>query len=360
MKNKAITRSARSDLINYIIICAAFILITVLKNNGALSRSQQGLLVPICCYIVMAISLNLVVGILGDLSLGHAGFMSVGAFTGVITAMSLANAIPSAPLRLALAMVVGAFFAAVVGALVGIPVLRLNGDYLAIVTLAFGEILKELITCLIVGVDGRGLHIIFNFNGAKSANDLNLLDDGRVIIKGAQGATGTQMIATFTAGFILIMLTLLIVQNLVRSRHGRAIMAVRDNRIAAESVGINITKYKMMAFVTSAALAGAAGALFGLNYSNLAAAKFDFNTSILVLVFVVLGGLGSIRGSIIATVVLYILPEVLRGFANYRMLIYAVVLILVMLTTNNPILQGYFARIRESFGKRKDKEVQDA
>ena len=360
MKNKAITRSARSDLINYIIICAAFILITVLKNNGALSRSQQGLLVPICCYIVMAISLNLVVGILGDLSLGHAGFMSVGAFTGVITAMSLANAIPSAPLRLALAMVVGAFFAAVVGALVGIPVLRLNGDYLAIVTLAFGEILKELITCLIVGVDGRGLHIIFNFNGAKSANDLNLLDDGRVIIKGAQGATGTQMIATFTAGFILIMLTLLIVQNLVRSRHGRAIMAVRDNRIAAESVGINITKYKMMAFVTSAALAGAAGALFGLNYSNLAAAKFDFNTSILVLVFVVLGGLGNIRGSIIATVVLYILPEVLRGFANYRMLIYAVVLILVMLTTNNPILQGYFARIRESFGKRKDKEVQDA
>ncbi len=360
MKNKAITRSARSDLINYIMIGAAFILITVLKNHGALSRSQQGLLVPICCYIVMAISLNLVVGILGDLSLGHAGFMSVGAFTGVITAMSLATAIPSAPLRLALAMLVGAFFAAVVGALVGIPVLRLNGDYLAIVTLAFGEILKELITCLIVGVDGRGLHILFNFNGAKSANDLKLLDDGRVIIKGAQGATGTQMIATFTAGFILIMLTLLIVQNLVRSRHGRAIMAVRDNRIAAESVGINITKYKMMAFVTSAALAGAAGALFGLNYSNLAATKFDFNTSILVLVFVVLGGLGSIRGSIIATVVLYILPEVLRGFANYRMLIYAVVLILVMLTTNNPILQGYFARIRESFGKRKDKEVQDA
>ena len=360
MKNKAITRSARSDLINYIMIGAAFILITVLKNHGALSRSQQGLLVPICCYIVMAISLNLVVGILGDLSLGHAGFMSVGAFTGVITAMSLATFIPSAPLRLALAMLVGAFFAAVVGALVGIPVLRLNGDYLAIVTLAFGEILKELITCLIVGVDGRGLHILFNFNGAKSANDLKLLDDGRVIIKGAQGATGTQMIATFTAGFILIMLTLLIVQNLVRSRHGRAIMAVRDNRIAAESVGINITKYKMMAFVTSAALAGAAGALFGLNYSNLAATKFDFNTSILVLVFVVLGGLGSIRGSIIATVVLYILPEVLRGFANYRMLIYAVVLILVMLTTNNPILQGYFARIRESFGKRKDKEVQDA
>ena len=360
MKKKKNLRSARNDVINYIIICAAFILITVLKSQGALTRSQQGLLVPICCYIVMAVSLNLTVGILGDLSLGHAGFMSVGAFTGIITAMSLANAIPSAGLRLALAMVIGAVFAAVVGFLVGIPVLRLKGDYLAIVTLAFGEILKELITCLIVGKDSRGLHIIFNLNGAKSANDLNLLDDGYVIIKGAQGATGTQMIATFTAGFILIMLTLVIVQNLIRSRHGRAIMAVRDNRIAAESVGINITRYKMMAFVTSAALAGAAGALFGLNYSNLAATKFDFNTSILVLVFVVLGGLGNIRGSIIATVVLYILPEVLRGFANYRMLIYAIVLILVMLATNTPILQDRLTRIRESFQNNKDKEVSDA
>ena len=360
MKNKRTVRSARSDLMTYLGVCAAFLLITVLKNHGALSRSQQGLLVPICCYIVMAVSLNLTVGILGDLSLGHAGFMSVGAFSGIITAMSLVNVIPSAPLRLALAMVVGAFFAAVVGFLVGIPVLRLNGDYLAIVTLAFGEILKELITCLIVGADSRGLHVIFNFNGGKTANDMKLLDGGRIIIKGAQGATGTQTIATFTAGFLLIMLTLVIVQNLIRSRHGRAIMAVRDNRIAAESVGINITRYKMMAFVTSAALAGAAGALFGLNYSNLAATKFDFNTSILVLVFVVLGGLGNIWGSILATVVLYILPEVLRGFASYRMLIYAVVLILVMLTTNNPILRGTFARFRESLCRRKDKEVQDA
>ena len=357
MKNRRISRSTRSDLINYLIVCLAFIVISVLKNNGGLSRSQQGLLVPICCYIVMAVSLNLTVGILGDLSLGHAGFMSVGAFSGIITAMSLVNVIPSAPLRLALAMVVGAFFAAIVGALVGIPVLRLNGDYLAIVTLAFGEILKELITCLIVGMDSRGLHVIFNFNGARNANDLHLLDDGYIIIKGAQGATGTKMIASFTAGFILIMITLVVVQNLIRSRHGRAIMAVRDNRIAAESVGINITRYKMMAFVTSAALAGAAGALFGLNYSNLAATKFDFNTSILVLVFVVLGGLGNIRGSILATVVLYILPEALRSFATYRMLIYAIVLILVMLATNNPILKGWFAGLRQKTHKRSSKEV---
>ena len=137
-------------------------------------------------------------------------------------------------------------------------------------------------------------------------------------------------------------------------------MAVRDNRIAAEAVGIPVTRYKMMAFVTSAALAGAAGALFGLNYSNLAATKFDFNTSILVLVFVVLGGLGNIWGSIIATVILYILPEALRSFASYRMLIYAIVLIVVMLTTNNPVLKTYREQLREKFGKNKDKEATGA
>ena len=360
MNAKKYFKDAKSDLLTYLGVIIAFIVISILKANGGLNRSQTGLLVPICCYIVMAVSLNLTVGILGDLSLGHAGFMSVGAFSGVITAMSLMSVIPSAPLRLALAMIVGAFFAAVIGFLIGIPVLRLTGDYLAIVTLAFGEIIKELITCLLVGVDADGLHIIFNASGSKTAADLNLLEGGRVIIKGAQGATGTKTIASFTAGFILIMITLVIVQNLIRSRHGRAIMAVRDNRIAAEAVGIPVTKYKMMAFVTSAALAGAAGALFGLNYSNLAATKFDFNTSILVLVFVVLGGLGNIWGAIIATVILYILPEALRGFASYRMLIYAIVLIVVMLTTNNPTLKIWREELREKLSKKNGKEAKDA
>ena len=360
MNAKKYFKDAKSDLFTYAGVIVAFIVISILKANGGLNRSQTGLLVPICCYIVMAVSLNLTVGILGDLSLGHAGFMSVGAFSGVVTAMSLMNVIPSAPVRLALAMIVGACFAAVIGFLIGIPVLRLTGDYLAIVTLAFGEIIKELITCLLVGVDSDGLHVIFNVSGSKTASDLNLLEGGRVIIKGAQGATGTKTIASFTAGFILIMITLVIVQNLIRSRHGRAIMAVRDNRIAAEAVGIPVTKYKMMAFVTSAALAGAAGALFGLNYSNLAATKFDFNTSILVLVFVVLGGLGNIWGSIIATVVLYILPEALRGFANYRMLIYAIVLIVVMLTTNNPTLKTWREELREKLRGKNEKEAKDA
>ena len=351
MKNKAITRSARGDLLNYIVICAAFILITVLKNNGALSRSQQGLLVPICCYIVMAVSLNLVVGILGDLSLGHAGFMSVGAFTGIITAMSLASAIPSAPLRLALAMIVGAFFAAVVGFLVGIPVLRLNGDYLAIVTLAFGEIIKSIFNNLYLGIDSNGLHM------SLLEDKTHLLEGSKLIIAGPMGIGGIKKIANFSAGIILILICLVVIFHLVNSRQGRAIMAVRDNRIAAESVGINVTHYKMMAFVTSAAMAGAAGALFALNYSTIVANKFDFNTSILVLVFVVFGGLGNMLGSVIAAAALTILPEALRSFASYRMLIYAIVLILVMLATNNPTLKGFFATLRGRFGKNSEKEA---
>lgn len=343
-KRIRLSRAAKTDYATYLGVILAFAIVSTLMGEGMLSRSFTGQLVPICCYIVMAVSLNLTVGILGELSLGHAGFMSVGAFSGIVAAMSLQSAIPSEALRLAIAIVVGAAFAAAAGFIVGVPVLRLRGDYLAIVTLAFGEIIKELINCLIIGYDENGLHIIFNAGGTKTVTDLGLTENGTAIIKGAQGATGTETLSSFTAGFILIMLTLIIVLNLVRSRSGRAIMALRDNRIAAESVGINVTKYKLMAFVTSAALAGAAGALYGLNLSNLTAAKFNFNTSILILVFVVLGGLGNIWGSIVAATVLTILPEALRGFDDYRMLVYAVVLILVMLATNNAQLKAMFLK----------------
>ena len=241
------------------------------------------------------------------------------------------------------------------GFIVGIPVLRLRGDYLAIVTLAFGEIIKDLINCLLVGWDENGLHIALNVDGTKSMSSLGLSENGIEIIKGAQGATGNARIATFAMGFALVMITLVVVLNLVRSRTGRAIMAIRDNRIAAESVGINVTKYKLIAFVTSASLAGAAGALFGLNYSNVTAVQFDFNTSILVLVYVVLGGLGNIWGSIVATVVLYVLPEALRQFSDYRMLVYAIVLILVMLATNNDTFKSFLRRLKP--GQKKKKEV---
>ena len=352
MKKLRIQKHTRTDFLTYLGVIAAFAVLSTLNASGGLSRSLSGQLVPICCYMSMAVSLNLTVGILGELSLGHAGFMSVGAFSGIIAAMSLQSAIPSEPIRLAIAMVVGALVAALAGVIVGTPVLRLRGDYLAIVTLAFGEIIKELVNCLLVGHDSRGLHSALNITGSKSIADLHLEEDGLAIIKGAQGAAGTNTIATFTAGFLLVMVTLAVVLNLKHSRAGRAVMALRDNSIAAESIGLNITKYKMMAFVTSAALAGAAGALYGLNFSSLQATKFNFNTSILILVFVVLGGLGNIWGSLIAAAALTVLPEMLRAFSDYRMLVYAIVLILVMLATNNPTFKVFFSRFRRG-GSRK-------
>jgi len=341
MKQWNVKRTSLNGFINYGIVIAAYAVIQVLINGGKLSNSLQSLLVPACCYMVMAVSLNLTVGILGELSLGHAGFMSLGAFGGIIASIALKNIVPFVPLRLAISLAVGGILGAIGGVVVGVPVLRLRGDYLAIVTLAFGQIIQNIIMVLYIGVDSKGLHI------ATKAENLILEEGGVPIVKGPMGAVGVQKLATFTAGAILLLITLFVVQNLVNSRSGRAIMALRDNRIAAESVGIPVTKYKLMAFVTSAALAGASGALFGLNYSSTVSSKFDFNTSILVLVFVVLGGLGSIRGSMIAAALLYVLPELLRSFdiAEYRMLIYAIILILVMLFTNNPILKSFFGKL---------------
>ena len=328
--------AARQNLISYTLVTAAYLVIRLLQGQGMLSRSIQGQLVPICCYIVMALSLNLVVGISGELSLGHAGFMSVGAFSGVAAAVSLQGSVGSPAVRLVIAIAVGAVLAAAAGFIVGVPALRLQGDYLAIVTLAFGQIIVNILQCVYLGVDGEGLH--FNFLDAELH-----MEDGISIISGPKGTVSVTRIASFTAGFLLILVTLAVVQNLVNSRAGRAIMAARDNRIAAGSVGVNVTKYKLMAFVTAAALAGAAGALYGLNYSSVAPSKFDYNTSILVLVFVVLGGLGNMWGSIIAAAFLTALPETpaMRGLADYRMLVYAVVLILVMLGTNNPAVQDF-------------------
>ena len=332
-----ITQTTKTDSFTYLLVIVTFITVQLIQRAGFMSSSLTGQLVPICAYIVMAISLNLTVGILGELSLGHAGFMSVGAFSGVVAAAALETIIPIPVIRLVIALITGAAFAGIAGILIGIPVLRLKGDYLAIVTLAFGEIVMNLTNCLYVGADSAGLHISL----LTSAEALRLKPDGRIIINGPVGASGITKLSSFTAGFILILITLFIVLNLINSRTGRAILAVRDNRISAESVGISVTKYKMIAFVISSLLAGAAGVLFALNINTIVPTKFNFNTSILILVFVVLGGLGKIWGSIIAAAVLTILPEALRGFNNFRMLAYAIVLILVMILTNSPFLKSF-------------------
>ena len=330
MKEKITLRGNKKDLFTYILVIGGFVLMYALQGAGMLSRSVSGYLVPICCYIVLAVSLNLVVGISGELSLGHAGFMGVGAFAGIVTAACLRDAVSSDFLRLLAAMAVGGVIAGFAGFVIGIPVLRLRGDYLAIVTLAFGEILKNVIGNLYIGKDGRGLHFAFSSTG------LGMESEGTVILSGALGATGIQKISTFFAGFLLILFTLFVVLNLIDSKEGRAIKAVRDNRIAAESVGINVTAFRLKAFVVSACLAGMAGALYGLNFSAVSASKFGFNTSIDILVFVVLGGMGNILGSVISATVLYVLPEAMRGLDDYRMILYAVVLILVMLFTWSP------------------------
>ena len=331
-------------MINYGIVIALFVIVQILSGTGHLSRLLTGLLVPLCVYVIAAISLNLVVGFSGELSLGHAGFMCVGAYSSALFS-HIASDIPQVP-RFILAILIGAAVAAVFGVIIGIPVLRLRGDYLAIVTLAFGEIIKNLINAIFLGRDADGFHISF-----KDSMSLGLKDGGEVLIKGPQGITGTPQAATFTIGIILVLITLVIVMNLVNSRTGRAIMSIRDNRIAAESIGINITKYKLLAFSISAALAGVAGVLYAHNLTTLTALpkNFGYNMSIMILVYVVLGGIGSIRGSVISTVILYLLPELLRGLNNYRMLIYAIVLILAMLFNSAPQFITLRKRIFDGF-----------
>ena len=240
-------------------------------------------------------------------------------------------------------MLCGGLVAGVAGFLIGVPVLRLRGDYLAIVTLAFGEILKNLVGNMYVGTDSDGFHMTI------STTKMKLLDGGTYLIAGPKGATGVEKLSTFTMGFVLVLFTLFVVLNLIDSKEGRAIKAVRDNRIAAESVGINVTAFRMKAFVVSAFLAGMAAALFGLNYSSVTATKFNFNTSINILVFVVLGGMGNILGSVISATILYVLPEALRGLQDYRMILYAIVLIVVMLCTWSPKVKEKLAIVSDKF-----------
>ena len=301
--------------------------------------------------------------------------MCVGAYSSAVFSHVTSDLIPSVP-RLILAILVGAVVAAVFGVLIGIPVLRLRGDYLAIVTLAFGEIIKNLINVFFIGKDANGFHFSMKdailyvgvddkgLHVATSAANLKLDPGGKQIIKGALGVSGTSTLYKdikdyfFLIGVILILIVLFVIQNLVNSRSGRAITSTRDNRIAAESIGINVTKNKLLAFTISAAIAGVAGVLYAHNLSMLKVSIFDYNMSITILVYVILGGMGNLRGSILATIVLYALPELLRGFSTYRMLIYAIVMIAMMLFNWAPAARDFRSRIVEKIkGHGKEKEA---
>lgn len=349
MKSKLLKPYTINNFITYGILIVAFVIMQTLSSTGNLKSMTQGLLVPICMYIILAVSLNLTVGILGELSLGHAGFMCVGAYTSSIFSVVMQNSIPESYIRFPIALLIGGICAAIFGVLIGIPVLRLKGDYLAIVTLAFGEIIQNFAKSVYLGYDQNGVHASLT-----SATDMGLdTVDGTLLINGPQGIEGTPHDSNFVVGFILVFLTVVICLNFIHSRSGRAVMAIRDNRIAAESIGINVTKYKLIAFSLSAFLAGIAGVLYSHNLSILAASSknFGYNMSIMILVFVVLGGMGNIRGSIIAATVLTVLPEVLREVADYRMLIYALALIIMMIFTSNDTLIGYRQRFFQSIKK---------
>lgn len=266
-------------------VVLAYALITFLIKGGVLNRQYTSLIVPIGVNIMLAVSLNLVTGFLGELSLGHAGFMSLGAYAGALFTLNTdMGDLPSINCRQCSSRCRCAIF----GFLIGVPVLRLQGDYLAIVTLAFGEIIKSVLNSMTFT------------NGPKGLSKIPLISNYQ----------------HYTLVFIVTVITILVISNIVDSRHGRAVCSVRDNYIAAESIGVHVSRFKIMAFVVSAFFAGVAGVLYAHNVGIIKPTTFDYNKSIEILVIVVLGGMGSIRGSIIAAVVLTILPEMLRGADN--------------------------------------------
>ena len=296
------------NLITVLMVAVLYAVVAGLVYSGSASRQLANMVIPISAYIVLAVSLNLVVGLLGELSLGHAGFMSVGLFSGCLLSIALVDVLPMG-VRLPVSMIFGGLIAAIFGFVVGLPALRLKGDYLAIVTLACGEIIKNVITNL-------------KFTGGALGLNTNPI------------YSNTKTLLPFAV--VLVFLTMIVMMNLKNSKYGRAIMAIRDNRIAAESVGINVTYFKLAVFIIAAFFAGAAGTLYGQFFANVKAASFDYNMSIEILVIVVLGGMGSVLGSIIAAILLQALPEALREFADYRMLAYSILLIVIMLLNASP------------------------
>ena len=306
--------------INYIVIGIITAVLTAMTLTGnRLPNSTLFLLEKISISMILAVSLSLVVGFLGELSLGHAGFMCVGAYIGGKVAALLVPALGNSPVTFLIALLAGSGAAAICGIIIGIPALRLRGDYLAIVTLAFGEIVKSLFQNSSDDTFGGSL-------GLETPRfDKNYL---------------------FILGFLLVLTTLAVVQNLMRSKHGRAITAIRDNEIAALSVGTNVTKYKLLAFTISAVFAGVAGVLYSFSNYTVQSAKFGYNYSIEILVMVVLGGMGNITGSIAAAALITWLntqlATVLTGdLAVLQNLLYALVLIVIVIYNNAPALKSF-------------------
>ncbi|MDI9490490.1 MAG: branched-chain amino acid ABC transporter permease [Clostridiaceae bacterium] len=284
-------------LINIGLVLILFAILTILEASGVFTRYTMSILRLVCINVVLATSLNVTVGNLGQITLGHAGFMSIGAYTAGLFAKGVEIGGQNGYL---IGILLAGICAGIFGIIVGIPVLRLKGDYLAIVTLAFGEIIRVLIE-------------YFDFTG------------------GAQGLNGIPRMQNFSVMFFLAVICVTLMYSVMTSRHGRAVLAIREDEIAAQSSGINITYYKTFAFTLSAFFAGIAGAMYAHNIGTIGASVFNYNKSFDILVMVVLGGMGSFTGAVISATVLTIVPETLRQFNDYRMIIYSLLLIMVML-----------------------------
>lgn len=320
--------------INWMAIAAALVVMIVLSGAGVLPRAIVSLLTRIAYSIILAVSLNLVVGFLGELSLGHAGFMCVGAYIGCFFANFLHTVIDSPLLILVVSMLLGGVVAAIFGFIIGLPALRLKGDYLAIATLAFGEIVRNIFKNLPY------------FGGALGLNTVTFKPKHLFIV-----------------AFIMVLFVLIVLQNLIRSKHGRAITAIRDNEIAAKAMGINVTFYKLFVFILAAFCAGIAGVLYGHLNTPVLYSFFSYNYSIEILVMVVLGGMGNISGSIIAAVLItyvnFVLQNELSGdLAALKLLIYALILIAAVLFNNAPIFRPIKEKLDFSnlFKKKHDPE----
>ena len=319
------TNKKQIYILTVVVLAVAYAIVFSLMSAGLLSRYWSSLINLICINIILAVSLNVTVGTLGQITLGHAGFMSIGAYAaGLFSKAHIVDGLPGFLISLVIAGIV----AGIVGVIIGIPGLRLRGDYLAIITLAFGEIIRVLIE-------------FFDFTG------------------GAQGLSGIPRFQSFTVFFILMAASVAFMYSMMTSRHGRAILAIREDEIASDSVGINTTYYKVFAFVISAVFAGIAGGMYAHQMGVLNAKQFDFNYSINILVMVVLGGMGSFTGATISATVLTILPEMLRGFNDYRMIIYSLILIIMMIFRPSGLLgrkEFHITKFVNKFRNRKKKE----
>lgn len=355
------------NYLNYTVILAVMLVFTIFALATPMKDSTALLFQKITVAVILAVSLNFVVGFLGELSLGHAGFMAVGAFLGgklstmVINAFDLES---TNVLVLILALALGASCAAVCGIVVGFAALRLRGDYLAIVTLAFGEIVR------VIFINSSYDNAVSKINASKLpeflksflAKILEILDFGGALGLQSPSFPKKKMYILVIIGFLLILFTLFVIQNILKSKTGRAITAIRDNEIAAKAMGIDVTKHKLMVFVISAAFAGMAGVLFSYANKPVSASSFGYNYSIEILIMVVLGGMGSINGSIISASLITILNEFLSkkltgDNAIYKDLFYAVILILVIIYNNAPALKSFRERVnlKTLFGKLIDK-----